>query len=498
MDQDQAQTTTVPKSPSLPSVKILLEESWEVFSKSLLNIFILEIILIVGGLLILGVALLASLPFGAYTFIMNSMEKGFDPASIASLGVIIFIVIIAAIIWLIFATVVQIATIMIVAEYKSPPSFKLALKRGLKLVVPLSLSSIITSFIVLGGFFLFIIPGILLSFLLSFSSYEIILNNQKVMNSLRRSMKLVLANFGPIALRIVLIIIFSIILSIPGFIIQEMKMPTLNIIYSILSFIVNLLFGWFTVAYAVTLYRHASKGFENSEGSRLRWPIIISIIGWIMSVIFFIGMAGLVYYFMSQKPASTSTKTESNQVQIKELTSTKNAMEKTNIMLEEMLKLNDPKEIAKINDERIQIIKDALVLDEANPMLHYYLAASYTFVNNSPTADVDMLTEARTAVTLDTTNNKDYVNILGRAYLRNRQYEDAVLQLEKALRGDPTNPDIYYYLGVSYEGLQLGEEAVNSYTKAIELYTKINSDGKYDQTILQLRKGIATIKNNPK
>jgi tetratricopeptide (TPR) repeat protein len=58
---------------------------------------------------------------------------------------------------------------------------------------------------------------------------------------------------------------------------------------------------------------------------------------------------------------------------------------------------------------------------------------------------------------------------LGQSYLLNKEYEDAIKKFSEALKINPHDPELYYYLGLSYEGAERLEEAVTMYEKTLRL-----------------------------
>jgi len=53
--------------------------------------------------------------------------------------------------------------------------------------------------------------------------------------------------------------------------------------------------------------------------------------------------------------------------------------------------------------------------------------------------------------------------------LLNKDYEKAISKFSEALRINPHDPEVYYYLGLSYEGAEKFPEAVKTYEKTLKL-----------------------------
>jgi Flp pilus assembly protein TadD len=58
---------------------------------------------------------------------------------------------------------------------------------------------------------------------------------------------------------------------------------------------------------------------------------------------------------------------------------------------------------------------------------------------------------------------------LGQTYLLNKDYGGAIVKFSEALRINPHDPEIYYYLGLAYEGAENFPEAVKTYEKTLTL-----------------------------
>ena len=58
---------------------------------------------------------------------------------------------------------------------------------------------------------------------------------------------------------------------------------------------------------------------------------------------------------------------------------------------------------------------------------------------------------------------------LGRFYLLNSKFEEAIAQFRKVAELSPDDPEVCYNLGISYEGLGMIEEAKDNFRKALDL-----------------------------
>jgi len=64
---------------------------------------------------------------------------------------------------------------------------------------------------------------------------------------------------------------------------------------------------------------------------------------------------------------------------------------------------------------------------------------------------------------------------LGQSYLLNKEYDSAIKKFSEALKINPHDPELYYYLGLAYEGADRKEEAVKMYEKTLGLDKTFNN-----------------------
>ena len=58
---------------------------------------------------------------------------------------------------------------------------------------------------------------------------------------------------------------------------------------------------------------------------------------------------------------------------------------------------------------------------------------------------------------------------VGQTYLLNKEYDRAIKKFSEALRINPHDPELYYYLGLAYEGAERHKEAIEMYEKTLKL-----------------------------
>jgi hypothetical protein len=217
---------------------------------------------------------------------------GVQPFSIFStLPIWLFILgIVAAVFFVVMYTVVSTlfksASVLCVSHADDGMGVKQAISDSFKFVIPLVVTNIILSFFMLGGLFVFLFPALLFYFLFQFVIFEIILNNQKLLGAVKRSVLLVSRRFGEIFIRILVLIGIYILIAVilpnifKGFG-EEMRG-----VFSLLTILINTLVGWFGLVYTLTLYKQAKVGLDQEKAPSITWIFVISILGWAILILF--------------------------------------------------------------------------------------------------------------------------------------------------------------------------------------------------------------------
>lgn len=299
---------------ALPPISQLFKESWYTFTQSLLQLFLLNVI---GLVIYLVLAILAGLIFiisGAGSFLLKNGLQNIPanlPAMFSNSAILTstaITLILGLIFYIIVSAVLQIASVIIVDTDGKTPLGN-TLRKGLSLIVPLSLVGLLTFFLAFGAFFLLILPALLFYFLLSFVQFEVILNNQRWTGAVKRSVTIVSRNFGAILIRLILLILIYLAYTIITNLLSKIG-PDTAILVGIISFIINLFLGWFSLAYIITLYKQARAGLDQEKGKGILWMWVIAIIGWLIAI----GLGFATYKTISsgvlneifKKPASTA------------------------------------------------------------------------------------------------------------------------------------------------------------------------------------------------
>lgn len=81
---------------------------------------------------------------------------------------------------------------------------------------------------------------------------------------------------------------------------------------------------------------------------------------------------------------------------------------------------------------------------------------------------------------------------VGQSYLLNKEYEKAIIKFSEALKINPHDPEIYYYLGLAYEGAEKLLEAIKMYEKTLCLDKNFNNA---EMRLSELKKKIDKARN---
>lgn len=272
-------------SSAFPSIGSLFTQAWQTFIKSMLSLFFLNIL---GIVIYIGLAVIAALIFilsGAGSSILkNGLQEiavGLSTSPGSTIMIFIVIPVVFGLIYILVGTALSIASILLV-DTSGQTSMWSAFKKSFSLIIPLFLVGISTFILNFGALFVFILPLIFFYFLLIFVPFEVVLNNQRWVGAIKRSVLIVSHHFGAILIRLILIALIYIAIAIIIPSLLNKIGPEVQIFVGIISFIINLLLGWYILSYIVTLYKQARVGLEQTPGKSILWMWVIAIIGWLI------------------------------------------------------------------------------------------------------------------------------------------------------------------------------------------------------------------------
>lgn len=260
----------------LTTIQDLFKDAWSLFKSTFASY--IKVVLIGVGLFI-AVGLLGLL-IGVPLLISSSgsaSELLSEPSVLQLTGIILIILwaLSSFVVLYLFFLFLPIASIFIIDSEKSLSIGEL-FKESKPLILPYFVTSLIMGIIILGGWTLLIIPGILFSLLFSFTAYVVVLEKKTGQEALKRSYQLVTSKFWQVFLRI---------FAIQGAIfLGTYVLDTLSEqsdIFSLISFVFSLTAGWFAQVYIYLLYKQLKTAVSTASVS-LKWVWIVAGIGLIL------------------------------------------------------------------------------------------------------------------------------------------------------------------------------------------------------------------------
>ncbi|HSX14889.1 MAG TPA: hypothetical protein VLE72_03215 [Candidatus Saccharimonadales bacterium] len=232
----------------------LFRKSWELYQKKFKTL-----------------AMLLALPFIAN--VLSIIGQHGHKSSFAGFSTSMFVAAGAAalIIGLIFVAIslwIQVAVIYAVDGSEDQPDVSKLLVRSWPMVLPMLLVAILAGLAVLGGLILLIVPGIIFGVWFAFSSYTLVLENQRGTEALKASKALVSGRWGTVFGRLVLLFLVLIGISIVTSIVLVFLPATLRSIASaaVSNFVISPLGVVFTYLFYKEL-KGSSAGLAQAEVS---------------------------------------------------------------------------------------------------------------------------------------------------------------------------------------------------------------------------------------
>lgn len=147
--------------------------------------------------------------------------------------------------------------------------------------------------------------------------------------------------------------------------------------------------------------------------------------------------------------------------------------------------------VKNLDAEIVTELKAVLAEQPNNPRVWSELGDAYSWVSQLGGDPEVRLAAYQKAESLDP-NNFVYINFVGDQLTLMGRYNDAILELQKAVRVGP-NDYTYLSLGQAYRGAKIYDLAKQNYQKAIDGFSSQNSAGKYDAQILQAQQEMAAL-----
>ncbi|MFZ5376221.1 MAG: hypothetical protein ACOZAN_00945 [Patescibacteria group bacterium] len=274
----------------MPPISDLFKESWEALKKSWKNLLLAEVIAFLGifALIIMmfafffGSGVLAGITSPG---IANNPEEILSLINPGTIGVTALLL--GSFIFFAFFMQMAFSSTLIASVYQADenPSFGKVLGHGFRTAVPMLLTGLLTGVIVLGGYGLLLIPGIIISIFLAFSLYEVSTQGRNLFEAMKESYNIVSNNFWEIVVRGVLVFIIGLFASyVPAIMAESINMSESGI-FVLLNMIISIFVSFYSLSYMVVLYKHARNATPVGQNKNMAWMYVVSAIGWVVLVL---------------------------------------------------------------------------------------------------------------------------------------------------------------------------------------------------------------------
>ncbi len=297
-EPSQQSTTT----KSFPPISQLLTDSFTLFKKSFLSLFILTIISWVAIGVLVFVVILGLIPVGIFGFMQANSHTALNAVSAVQpmtliLGSLLFFLLAVGIV--LISSVMEVAYIVVLDGREDGFAFGDIFKKSIRLIIPAGIVLLCVSFIATGGFFLFVLPGMFFSILLSFGLYEVIVEGKRGNDALRRSIGIISAHFWGIVARIVCLwlITMGVMYLAPLFLTQVF--PKAQWLIGSISYLINIFFAWYALSYSITLYKQAKITVPQEKQGSVKWLYLTAVVGWIFSIVIGVSFVYMATQFIS-------------------------------------------------------------------------------------------------------------------------------------------------------------------------------------------------------
>ncbi len=279
------------------SVGTHFNQTWSIFKATALRMFLVQLVVGVLSLLVmvgvLGFIFYVTMANQEVTGIINNIVAQKNPGLILTLPgwywqTVGYSVLLLIAVWSFILTPFSSAgLIMAVADGEKKQTFGQILAKSIRLIPQLAVLTSVLFVINMGATWLFLLPGMITGILLSFSVYELVLENKGVVSALRSSLALVKSDFWLVLGRAVfLLIIYLIVFNVMPNLLGSIH-SSLAALYNVLAFIPSFLSGLFGVAYSMALYKHLKQKQTKKSEASLAWIWLLALAGWLI----FVGLA---------------------------------------------------------------------------------------------------------------------------------------------------------------------------------------------------------------
>lgn len=284
---------TPPVSQGLGSVGSLFSDSWDLFKKSWTQQLVLGILVTVlsGLVFLLGVILFAVINIPQIPSVIAVIQHSGQGWNALSPMIWMSAATIAVVMTLLFYFIVVAYAVgmlvLVQGIYKGQPvTFTTALRMGLSKSIPMLFLGILTTFCIFGGFWLFVIPGLVIGIFLSYAKFEVALNSLSPISTMRKSVQVVGANFWGILGRIVLLaVLLEVIMGVSSVFGVSLQHYGLTGIWGMVNLVLQYAIQFFAVAFSLVLYNRSRDASVNAKPASLTFMVVVAILGWVFAMV---------------------------------------------------------------------------------------------------------------------------------------------------------------------------------------------------------------------
>lgn len=268
-------------STNFPGAIDTLKEAWSIYKsrvKTFLGVMVFPMLLVAAMAVVLASG-------GIFSFAVISKDFMLGKTIILILLGLVFILSM-----IIIHAWGQIALIQAVSESGQGIGVREAYRKSKNKIASYFWISLITGFITLGGFLLFIIPGFIFSIWFSMSLFVLVAEDQRGMDALLKSKYYIKGHAWAVLWRFFVVGLVSVLFSI----IPSMIFDSINLQYvdGIVNFIFGLFFTPFLVTYTFVMYKNlkrikSSSTFTSTRKSKITL-ILVAILGYTVLPVLFL------------------------------------------------------------------------------------------------------------------------------------------------------------------------------------------------------------------
>ena len=305
----------------------LLSDAWQLYKsrwKTFLGIIVAPILLVIPVFLVFGIIVFGAGMIGAF-----DLESAVGNIIIFAIGFVLLLALFLTIIIIQFWS--QAALIYAIKDNAENIGIKESYRRGWHKLKSFFWVSILSGFIIMGGYMFFIIPGIIFAIWFSLALYIVIVEDLKGMDAILKSREYIRDYWWQVLWRFLIVSIAMFVISsvifIPSMLIGFISLPiageeAVEIIFSLANNFVSIIIAPFTMIYLFLVYNNLKKikgdfEFKPSKKSK-RLLIVIGLLGFLIIPLFLFSSIVLVSLNSARHKAMDATRhSDIKQLQIK-------------------------------------------------------------------------------------------------------------------------------------------------------------------------------------